>query len=317
LVGGAVVTLLPIPEARADWLALRRSFIGASEVAALFNLQAAFQPGVYALWMDRAGRVPLPDVGSERTRWGLLLEDAIAAAAAEREGWDVQPGQYATHECGLGATLDRIIGGDNPGCLELKNVDWLQTRRGRAWEGEPPIHVGIQLQAQLLATGFSWGAIAWLVGGNDLRILRYQAKAALQAEIARRVRSFWQSIKEDRPPSPDGSDATYAAILATTPPPEDDEPAELAGDNEAEVAAADYLRGMAMAKEAEALKTRARNVLLTKVGAHRWAKTNAATVSVARVPATPDRPAKPDEIIKGRAASVRITVKPYEEAESA
>lgn len=321
------MSLLPIPASREDWLKMRSGFVGASEVAALFNAQAGYQPGVYALWMAKAGRVPLPAVDTPRAAWGLLLEDAIAAGAAAQHGWDVRPGVYATHECGLGATLDRIIaapaaadyaeGYVGPGVLELKNVDWLQTRRGKAWEGEPPMHVLLQAQAQMLATGFTWGAIAWLVGGNDLRVLRYKARPAIQAEIARRVAAFWTSIEEDRPPSPDGSDATYGALLALLPDVEEaDEPADLRGDNEAEAAAADFLRGSAMAKEGGALRDAARNVLLSKIGGHRWAKTNGATFSVARVAATPDRPAKPDEIIKGRAASVRLTVKAFEETEA-
>ena len=76
------MSLLPIPSDKAAWHALRAKHIGASEVAALFNMQAAFQPGIYALWMDRAGRVPLPPVEIERAQWGLRLEDAIAAGAA-------------------------------------------------------------------------------------------------------------------------------------------------------------------------------------------------------------------------------------------
>lgn len=318
------MTLLEIP-GEAEWHALRAKHIGASQVAALFNVQADYQPGVYALWQAKAGNVPLPPVEAERTKWGLRLEEAIATAAAEREGWDVRPGRYASHESGLGATLDRIIAAPSPedyaggfvgpGALELKNVDWLQTRRGKAWQGEPPPHVLLQLQAQLAATGFTWGAIAWLVGGNDLRVLRYKARPAICAEILKRVRAFWQSIRANNPPLPDGSDATYRAILALQTDAEDDEPADLTGDNTAEVAAADYLRGMALAKEGEALKAQARNILLDKIGNARWAKTNAATVSIARTPEKPARIAEPGEKIPGRAASVRITVKPYSEEE--
>jgi predicted phage-related endonuclease len=313
-----------IPADRADWVALRERHIGASEVAALFGAQADFQPGIYALWMAKAGRVPLPDVKIERAKWGLLLEDAIAAGAADQEGWDVRPGRYASHPSGLGATLDRIIAAPSaadyaagyvgPGCLELKNVDFLQTRQGKAWAGEPPLHVLLQLQAQMLATGFTWGAMAWLVGGNDLRVLRYRAKPGIQGEIARRVAAFWQSIRDDSPPSPDGSDATYAALLALREEPENDEPADLRGDNEAEAAAADFARGAAMAKEGGALRDAARAVLLAKCNGHRWAITNGARVSLAFVPAKPPRPAEAGEVIPGRAASVRVTVRMEEEA---
>ena len=316
------MTLLEIP-GEAEWHALRAKHIGASQVAALFNVQADYQPGVYALWQAKAGNVPLPPVEAERTKWGLRLEEAIATAAAEREGWDVRPGRYASHESGLGATLDRIIAAPSPedyaggfvgpGALELKNVDWLQTRRGKAWKGEPPPHVLLQLQAQLAATGFTWGAIAWLVGGNDLRVLRYKARPAICAEIIKRVRAFWQSIRANNPPLPDGSDATYAALLALREEPENDGPADLRGDNEAEAAAADFARGVAMAKEGRALRDKARAILLTKCNGHSWALTNSARVSLAFVPAKPPRPAEAGEVIPGRAASVRVTVRMEDE----
>lgn len=315
--------LLPIPASKAEWLALRQRHVGASNVAALFGMQADYQPGVYALWMDRAGKVPLPPVEIERAKWGLLLEDAIAAGAAEREGWDVRPGVYASHPSGLGATLDRIIAAPSPadyaagyvgpGCLELKNVDFLQTRSGKAWAGEPPMHVLLQLQAQLAATGFTWGAIAWLVGGNELRLLRFKAKPNVQAEIVKRVAAFWQSIREDRPPSPDGSDATYAALLALREEPENEEPADLRGDNEAEAAAADFARGAAMAKKGGALRDKARNVLIQKCSGFRWAKTRGGIVSLAYVPGKPPRLAEAGEKIPGRAASVRVTVRMEDE----
>ena len=114
-----------------------------------------------------------------------------ATAAGEREGWTVLPGQYASLD-GLGATLDRIIaapgpndeGVAGPGVLELKNVDWIAHRA--QWGTEPPAHILVQLQAQLAATGFGWGAVAALVGGNDLHIYRYTARPRLQADIGRK-----------------------------------------------------------------------------------------------------------------------------------
>lgn len=52
--------LLPIPPTPSEWHALRDRHVGASEVASLFGVQPPYMPGVYALWMHKAGRVPLP-----------------------------------------------------------------------------------------------------------------------------------------------------------------------------------------------------------------------------------------------------------------
>ena len=73
-----------------------------------------------------------------------------------------------------GAAPDREIGDRGGGVLEIKTVDWLvRARLGR----EPPPHILLQLQAQLGVTGREWGAVAALVGGNELRIWEYQAFA--------------------------------------------------------------------------------------------------------------------------------------------
>jgi predicted phage-related endonuclease len=319
-------TIRPIPEDRDAWLALRRRYIGASEVAALFSAQPAYAMGVYALWLVKAGRMEPPDVTAERAAWGLRLEDAIAAAAAEREGWLLLPGVYAT--CGgLGATLDRCIAeptsadraalGDaasGPGVLELKNVDWI-THRER-WDGEPPLHILLQLQAQLLATGYQWGAIAALVGGNELRVYRYAARPDVHDEIRRRVEAFWRSIAENRPPAPDGSDATYRALVADAA--QDDTPADWSGDDEASALAARYLELSAQIAELTRQRDEARNRLIAKLGGHRYGTAGAYRVSAVYVPAQPAREITPEMVgqkLPGRAASVRLIVKQQKETE--
>lgn len=307
--------LFPIPDTPEAWHAIRAQHIGASEVAALFDAQPEYAQGRYALWHVKAGRVDPPVVDNPRVRWGLRMEEVIAQAAAEEEGWRVLPGQYASHPCGLGATLDRIIaepgerereaGLTGPGVLELKNADWLYHKR--AWGTEPPLFILLQLQAQLLCTGFGWGAVAVLVGGNDLRLYPYRARPKLQAEMERRVTAFWASIRAGKRPDPDGSESAFRTIRALAPEllPED-EPADLREDNEAPVLAAEALRLSAQRKEIERQEAEVKAQLLAKLGAHRWAKVPGFRVSQAVTPAKPPRPAEPGEIIPGRAESRRL-----------
>lgn len=308
------MTMLPIPSDPDAWHALRAQHIGASEVAALFGKQPPYAPGLFALWHAKAGIVPPEPVDNPRVRWGLFLEDAIAAVAEAEEGWNVQPGQYASRE-GLGATLDRIIAApgakereanlSGPGVLELKNADWLTHKK--EWGDEPPIHILLQLQAQLLATGYSWGAVAVLVGGNDLRVHRYFPRPKIQAAIAERVAAFWASVKERRRPDPDGSDSAFRTLRELAPDIED-AAADLTDDNEAPELAATLLQ---LAEERKALERQEAEIkarLLDKLGQHKFAFIPGFRIAQAVTAAKPDRPAVPGEIIKGRAESRRLIV---------
>lgn len=311
--------LLPIPEDRAAWLALRQSYVGASEVAALFGIQPDYARGAYALWHVKAGRAQDEFDAGPRAAWGLRLEEAIAAAAAEREGWNVRPGMFAVHDQvgGMSATLDRIIaapgpndeGAQGPGVLELKNVDWITHRNG--WGDEPPTHILVQLQAQLACTGYQWGAFAALVGGNDLRIYRYSRRPKIIAAIEQRVSAFWDSIRAGKPPAPDGSDATFRVLRELHPEPVE-EPADLTEDNEAPVLAAEVLRLSAQRKEIEKQEAAAKAGLLAKLGDHRAALLTGYRISQA---ITPEKPpveitaAMIGQTLPGRAESRRLIVK--------
>lgn len=304
----------------AAWHAARAKVVGASEVAALFD--ASPYVSRFALWQVKAGRVPAPEVTHERAAWGLRLEDAIAHAAAEREGWSIMRGVHRVHPRvpGMGATLDFIVteSPDGPGALEVKNVDWLQHKRGWVDE-EPPPHILLQLQAQLAVTGFQWGCVAALVGGNDLRLYRYDARPKLIAEIERRVAAFWQSIRENRPPPVDGSDSTADALRALYPETRD-VMLDLRESNRAPEVCAALLdvteRRRAAQEEEAALKAE----LLAMLGDARAAMVFGYSVRVAVTPATPDRVITPEmvgQVIKGRAEARRLTVKIYEGKEEA
>lgn len=309
--------VLPIPASRDEWLAMRMRYVGASEVSALFDAQPDYALGRFALWQVKAGRMEPPAVDNARTRAGLALEDAIALLASEQEGWEVLPGFYATHGQ-LGATLDRVIarpgpndvGMQGPGVLELKNVDWLQHRRG--WtDGEPPLHILLQLQAQLLATGYSWGAVAALVGGNEIKIYRYASRPKLHADMAARVGAFWSSIEAGQVPNADPSDSAWRAMVATTPtllP----EPAELLDDDEANAWAKEWLRADAASKAEAKKRDEAKNLLIQRVGGHARAVGDGwkLTLSdVAEKPATPITAEMIGQTIPGRAASRRALIK--------
>lgn len=213
-----------------EWHAMRARNLGSSEVACLFDLAPEDTPGYlksrYALWHIKKGNAPPLFQENPRIKWGVRLEAVIAEAAAEENKWSVQKGGYFsdTQCAGLGASLDYVIDYDpdekGPGVLEIKNVDWLVHKR--SWDTEPPPHILLQLMHQLAATGYTWGAVVCLVGGNDLRTWRYKARPRLIEEIRRKVTEFWASIDEGREPPVDGSESASAVLAALIPMIEDD-----------------------------------------------------------------------------------------------
>lgn len=306
--------LIPMPP-REEWLALRRKYLGASEVAGLYGVQADYAMSHYALFHVKAGVAPEPDVQGARPKWGLRLQDVIAAAVDEEHGYVSTPGGYATaDDCpGMGASLDFTVASDvvgqwpGPGVLETKNTDFIVHKR--AWtDDEPPLPILLQLQHQLGCTGYAWGMVAVLVGGNDLRIYRYPARPNLIADIKARVAAFWRSIAENKPPPVDGSDSAAAVLKALHPEPADDA-IDLSASNEFPEAAAAFMVAQSDKKEATDAYDLARNRLAALLGDHRRGYGGGWSATVSLTAAKPDRPAKPGEIIKGRAESRRIIVK--------
>lgn len=207
---------------REEWLALRRTTVGASEVAALFGAQPPYAMSHYALWQAKAGRIPEPDAGGERPRWGLLLEEAIMAGAAERNGWKhYRRCGYVYHPtiAGMGCSPDFVLldgpAGAPIAAVEAKNADWLIHRR--QWGDEPPLHILLQAQHQMACTGLGICHVEALVGGNDLRDYPIERRPTVIAEIERRVAAFWASIREGKEPPIDGSESTAAAVAALYP----------------------------------------------------------------------------------------------------
>lgn len=295
-----------------EWHARRATVVGASEVAALFECQPDYAMSLYALWHVKTGRVPPPPVAGERVAWGIRLEQVIAEGAAEQEGWTIAKGGWIADRIqpGMGATLDYLIeDGDaaGPGVLEIKNVDWLVHRR--TWtDGEPPPHILLQLQQQLACSGRTWGAVVGLVGGNELRVYRYDARPKTIAAIRAKIAAFWQSIAENKPPPVDGSASATHVLRELFPDAIDDE-VDMTGHNELPEACAAFECARRARSEANDAYDEARNRLQAIIGGHKRAVTTGWRVTQSITPEKPPRPPNVGEMIPGRAEIRRLTVR--------
>lgn len=292
----------------------RASHIGASEVPALFDCSPYLTR--FELWHRKAGNIDTPEFNAlqddgtpenERIYWGVKLEAAIIEAAKERYGYtDREQVEQMSNGKGLGGHPDRrvICPDRGPGILEIKMADWLIRKQ---WGDEPPAHYLLQNQTYQGLDGVEWGDVLVLVGGNRLERFCYAFRPKIYAEIEKRVEAFWQSIEANDPPSPD-----YTRDLDTITDlyrEGGDEVVDLTGDNLAAIAAAELLRSAEERKAAQKCEDAAKAELLDKLGGASTAMLKGFICRATTVAAIPDRPAEPGEIIRGRRAYRRISVK--------
>lgn len=257
---------IAIRDAR-HWHQLRAGHVGASEVAALFDLHP--QISLFQLWHRKNGTLPTPDLsGDDRVFWGTVLEPAIAAGIAEKMGWRMRKvRRYLTRDdlLGFGATLDyEIIAHDRgPGVLEIKAVDWLVFRE---WEdGEPPMAIELQLQHQLAVIGRGWGAISVLIGGNDLRIFTRDRHDGTIARVEAAILAFWDSVTAGRAPKPDW-DVDGEAVATLYRQVTKGKTVNLTGDNRLPEVCAAYLSYRQAERAARRNKGAAKAEIMTKIG---------------------------------------------------
>lgn len=251
----------------------RAGKIGSSMIAALFG-RSRWHTRLQ-LWASMRGEYRLDGISDERMEWGRLLQPLILAQTAKRKGWEIEPNEdenWVDHPdptLRCGCTLDAWIRRHERGLgvVEVKCVDKDEWRGGGWAGGKPPAEVELQVQHQLFVTGAVWGAIAVLVGGNELQepILR-EPKPRVHAAIEREVREFWREVEENRRPEPQAGD-DYSVLAELL---EDEEPGspprELLADIELGQACADFLIADQMRKEASAACDSARAKILARTG---------------------------------------------------
>ena len=256
---------------------MRRTKVGGSEVAALFQCQPAYAPSIFRLFHIKRGRVEEDVEVDERALIGIEIESGIARAIAHKRRWKITPGPYAIDdiEPGMGASLDFLIDYatpedqqelhtplSGPGCLQIKNVDFLVWRDN--WlNDEPPRHILLQHQQEMAASGCQWGAVGALVGGSTLVVKLYLPRPRIADEIRRRIGAFWADVEHDREPTVDGSEQTYRALRELQAPERRD--LDMSDDLEADEDALLLDTNRAAARAATEAASLARNRLLAKV----------------------------------------------------
>lgn len=210
------------------WHDLRSSFVGGSELSALFDDVAEDCPysSRWQLWAAKRGMLPRKRE-TDPMKWGNRHESSIIRAVAEDWGLAVQPWATVTrdqfepapfvdafptergfvlrHECGVGGTPDGLVEVDGkPWILECKTAS---DRVWDAWGGSLP--AGYRLQGQDycgLIEGVEGTLYAVLVGGNHLERIQIPADPRVFAGICAEVARFWTEVRDGIEPRIKGCD---------------------------------------------------------------------------------------------------------------
>lgn len=204
----------------AEWLAARKDYITASDVAVILGHHPRKSP--LTLYNEKIGLLEPDDVSSnEFVKWGKRLEPIIADAYAEETGRGlIDPGRFTLLRSRkypwLAATLDRlVIIPDGPtGALEIKSTNAFLARE---WEGEPPVAAQVQLQVQLIVTGLFTGSLAALVGGNRFFWTDQTLNEGFAELVINKTGEFMRRLETGNPPDVDGSESTKETIKRLFP----------------------------------------------------------------------------------------------------
>ena len=197
-----------------------RQTVSASQCAGLFNLSPYVTR--WMLYHHFVDGLDLDAKENERMDWGKRLERPILEAAAELLHLDVVRNERQEYErhvtLPVGCTIDANTACPTRGrgIVEAKNVDWL------VWKNEwtattAPRHIEIQLQAQLLVTGATWGCIPCLVGGNELVIYPRDVMPEIADAISTEARKLMLEIAERREPDSFGAAIELPCLSALYP----------------------------------------------------------------------------------------------------
>lgn len=279
----------------AEWLSIRESNIGGSEVAGLFarwqlpdrtttvlHAYEALPEGAiplgscspytngYKLFLNKAGLVMPEDFNpSERMQAGTYLEPALAQWAASKWGMKLRKvRRYSTHPTvtGWGASLDYEVHAPGMDPVEFKNIDFLVARDQWVIEGgeiiSAPLHIQLQVQHYLGARGAERGWIIACIGGNELVRGEFKAHEPTIARIGEAIAAFWDGVARGEPPVEVAAFDDVAEQFAFS----GGHVTDLKGDADASLLARRYMRLKRHSEFMEAIIDRTKAKLAIKIG---------------------------------------------------
>lgn len=197
-----------------QWIEARRTGIGGSDAAVVLGISPFKTP--LQLWAEKLRLLDDDVEQTEPIRWGKLLEPVIAEEWGRENGhalvdlgrWTVLRSRSTPF---MLATLDRVIfAGNGNGVLEAKNTNAFRIEE---WEAdEPPTIYAVQVQQQLAVTGYDWGVLVALVGGQKLRWFLIERNQRFINMLQEEEHDFWRLVQRRQQPPVDDSKMTEEAL---------------------------------------------------------------------------------------------------------
>jgi putative phage-type endonuclease len=191
---------------KTEWLANRRNYLGASEVAAVLGKDPFRTPA--SVWAAKVHGEP-SDNDNDAMSFGRDVETAIANLYTRRTGVELCGIDNTDVVCHpkhdwIGATLDRWIKKDGIAIPhEIKNVgsyNWYE--KYQTWEEDPPINYVIQVQTQCACTGADHGFLIGMFPGYQLAVARIEYSQEFWDAAEPKLVEFWEAVKRREPPEP-------------------------------------------------------------------------------------------------------------------
>lgn len=185
--------------------------VSSTHVSALFDRSP--YTNTWILYHSFRKRHRFQSESNERMELGMALQPAILGLVAKRYNLDIQEaiGDEYHRKGPLGCSLDGLVRDPNlgVGIVEAKNVDWQiykdtwAFKEGSSKAVAAPAHIELQLQVEMYCMDAQWGAIAALVGGNELIYLPRKPDDEAVAACLSRAKSFLEDVAAERkPPMP-------------------------------------------------------------------------------------------------------------------
>lgn len=223
----AGVRVLPATASEVEWLAARRSGIGASEIAAVAGLSR--RRGPWDVWSSKVHGAEMES--TDEMRWGQFIEGRIVDWWARQTDRYVGQGGLFRHDehDWLIATPDAVVlnteqldeytrkvYSDEPvAVVDAKNAGW---HMAGDWDNDTaPIDYVCQITWQMLAVGVREGYLVAAIGGKPPVERHFDLDDELAAELVARASAFWQLVQTRTPPPLDGSKSAERWIAQRYP----------------------------------------------------------------------------------------------------